>query len=69
MLMVETIGRMRREYFVGKRPIGEISRWLKVSRKVIRKAIHAPQSEFADVRARQVQPQLGAFVGRLERLR
>ncbi len=69
MLRVETIGRIRREYFVGKKPIREISRSLKVSRKVIRKAIHAPQAEFADVRARQVHPQLGAFVGRLEQLR
>ena len=68
MLTVDTIGRIRREYFVGKRPIREISRSLKVSRKVIRKAIRTPETAFAYVRQRQVQPQLGAFVERLDQL-
>lgn len=68
MLTVDTIGRIRREYFVGKKTIREISRSLKVSRKVIRKAIRTPATEFAYVRKRQVQPQLGLFVGRLNQL-
>ena len=68
MLTVDTIGRIRREYFVGKKTIREISRSLKVSRKVIRKAIRPPATEFAYVRKRQVQPQLGLFVGRLNQL-
>ena len=68
MLTVDTIGRIRREHFIGKRTIREISRSLKVSRKVIRKAIRTPTTEFAYVRHRQVQPQLGSFVGRLDQL-
>lgn len=68
MLTVDTIGRIRREYFVGKKTIREISRSLKVSRKVIRKAIRTPTTEFTYVRKRQVQPQLGSFVGRLNQL-
>ena len=47
MLTVDTIGRIRREYFVGTKPIREISRSLKVSRKTIRKAIRASQTELA----------------------
>ena len=46
----------RREYCVGKKTIREIFRSLKVSRKVIRKAIRTPATEFAYVRKRQVQP-------------
>jgi hypothetical protein len=68
MLTVDTIGRIRREYFVGKMPIREISRSLKVSRKVVRKAIRSPAVEFAYIRDRQVQPQLGSFVERLDQL-
>jgi transposase len=68
MLTVDTIGRIRREYFVGKKPIREISRSLKVSRKVVRKAIRSPAAEFAYIRHRQVQPQLGSFVERLDQL-
>jgi transposase len=68
MLTVDTIGRIRREYFVGKKPIREISRSLKVSRKVVRKAIRSPAVAFAYIRHRQVQPQLGSFVERLDQL-
>jgi transposase len=68
MLTVDTIGRIRREYFVGKKPIREISRSLKVSRKVVRKAIRSPAVEFGYIRHRQVQPQLGSFVERLDQL-
>ena len=54
-----TIGRIRREYFIGKKTIREISQSLKVSRKVIR----TPATEFAYVQKRQVQLRLGSFVG------
>ena len=68
MVTVDTIGRIRRDYFVGKKPIREISRSLKVSRKVIRKAIRAPGTEVRYVRESQPRPRLGSFVGRLEAL-
>ena len=68
MVTVDMIGRIRRAYFVGKQPIREISRSLKVSRKVIRKAIRAPETEFSYARQKQVRPRLGSFVERLDEL-
>ncbi len=68
MLTVDTIGRIRREYFVGKRSIREISRSLRVSRKVIRKALRKPEAEFSYVREIQPRPRLGLFVERLDDL-
>ena len=68
MLTVDTIGRIRREYFVGKRSIREISRLLRVSRKVIRKALREPEVKFAYVRETQPRPRLGEFVDRLDHL-
>ena len=61
MLTVDTIGRIRREHFVGKRSIREISRLLRVSRKVIRKALREPDTKFAYVREVQPRPRLGVF--------
>ena len=68
MLTVDTIGWIRREYFVGKRPIREIPRSLKVSHEVIRKAIRTPTTELSYICRRRVQPQLGSFVERLDQL-
>jgi hypothetical protein len=39
MLVVETIAKIRRAYFAQNKPIKTISRELRVSRKVVRKAI------------------------------
>ena len=66
MVTVDTIGRIRREYFVGKKPIREISRSLKVSRKVIRKAVRDPVAEVRYARGSQPRPRLGSFVQRLD---
>jgi len=68
MLTVDTIGRIRREHFVGKRSIREISRLLRVSRKVIRKALREPETKFAYAREVQPRPRLGVFIERLESL-
>lgn len=53
MLVVETIVRIRREHASGK-AIKAIARDLRLSRKVVRKAIRAPEGAF-DYR-RTVQP-------------
>ena len=53
---------------MARRRSGRFSRSLKISRKVIRKAIRKPTTEFAYVRQHQVQPQLGSFVARLDQL-
>ena len=68
MLTMDTVGRIRRAYFVSGTPIREISRALKVSRKVVRKTIRDPGTEFRYARQRQPRPRLGCFVEQLEAL-
>ncbi len=68
MLVVETIVKIRRAYFVQKKPIKAICREFRLSRKDVRKAIRGSSTEYHY--ARQVQPQLrlGAYVARLDGL-
>ena len=67
MLVLETVLRIRREHADGK-SIKAISRDLRLSRKVVRKAIRAPASCFAYQRTVQPLPRLGPFQKRLEAL-
>src|ERR1700712_4623703 len=67
MLVVETVVRIRREYAGGK-PIKEIARDLRLSRKVIRKAIRAPEGAFDYHRSVQPLPRIGPFQERLDTL-
>jgi hypothetical protein len=46
MLVVETIAKIRRAFFVHKKPIKTICRELKVSRKVVRKVLRSDATEF-----------------------
>ena len=46
MLVVETIARIRRAYFVQKKPIKTICREYRLSRKVVRKVIRSEMTEF-----------------------
>jgi hypothetical protein len=66
MLTVETIGRIRRAFFVDEKPIRQIVRELRVSRKTVRKAIREAAIEFRYARRVQPQPRLGSFVAQLE---
>ena len=45
MVVVETIVRIRREYAAGK-PIKVIARELRLSRKLVRKAVRSPEAAF-----------------------
>jgi transposase len=47
MLIVETIGRIRREHFVQGKSIKEIARALKVSRNTVRKVLRSEDSSFS----------------------
>ena len=67
MLVVETVVRIRREYAGGK-PIKAIARDLRLSRKVVRKAIRAPEGAFDYHRAVQPLPRIGPFQERLDAL-
>ena len=57
MLTVETIGRIRRAYFIDGKPIRRIVREeLRVSRKTVREAVRATATEFRYERRVQPQP-------------
>jgi transposase len=68
MLVVETIGRIRREHFVKGKPIKEIMRELKVSRNTVRKVLRSGATSFEYTRAVQPRPKLGAWHGDLDRM-
>src|SRR5881275_1721822 len=68
MLVVETIGRIRREHFVRGKSIKEIVRALKVSRNTVRKVLRSGATSFEYARAVQPQPKLGAWHGDLDRM-
>jgi hypothetical protein len=61
MLVVETIAKIRRGYFVQGKAIKAISRELKVSRKVVRKVIRSGETAFVYERRVQPQPKLGPW--------
>ena len=67
MLVVETVVRIRREHAAGK-AIKAIARDLRLSRKVVRKAVRSPEAAFAYRRDVQPFPRLGPFKDRLDEL-
>jgi transposase len=66
MLVVETIAKIRRAYFVQGKPIKAISRELRVSRKVVRKVIRSGATEFRYERETQPLPKIGPWRERLD---
>ena len=66
MVTVETIGRIRRAFLVDHKPIPQIVRELRISRKAVRRAIRGSSTEFRYERQVQPRPRLGAFVARLD---
>jgi transposase len=66
-LVVETVVRIRREHAGGK-PIKAIARDLRLSRKVVRKAIRGPEGAFDYHRAVQPLPRIGPYQERLDAL-
>ena len=66
MLVVETIAKIRRAYFLRGKAIKEICRELRISRKVVRKVIRTGATEFRYERSRQPMPRLGVWRERLE---
>jgi len=63
MLVVETIGRIRRAHHVQGKAIKEIARDLRVSRNTVRKVLRSGSTEFRYERAVQPQPKMGALAG------
>src|SRR5262249_6027356 len=68
MLVVETVAKIRRAFFVEKQPIKAISRELRLSRKTVRKAIRSETTEFRYERGVQPMPKLGVWRERLDEL-
>jgi transposase len=68
MLVVETIAKIRRAYFVHGQPIKAICRELGVSRKVVRKVIRSDATEFRYERETQPLPKMGPWSAELDRL-
>src|SRR5512134_3233642 len=68
MLIVETIAKIRRAFFVQEKPIKVICRELRVSRKVVRKVIRSEATAFRYERGTQPLPKIGPWRERLEPL-
>jgi transposase len=68
MLVVETIARIRREFFVKGKSIKEIVRDLKVSRNTVRKVLRSGATAFAYEREVQPLPKIGRWKDHLDRL-
>jgi predicted transcriptional regulator len=68
MLVVETIGRIRREHLVKGKSIKEIARDLKISRNTVRKILRSGETSLSYERVVQPRPRLGRWKTDLDRL-
>ena len=68
MLVGETIGRIRRAYFVQGRTIKAIARELKISRNTVRRVLRSGETSFGYERSVQPRRKLGEWTAELERL-
>src|ERR1700689_3107294 len=68
MLILETIAKIRRAFFVQGKSIKLICRELNVSRKVVRKVIRSEATEFQYERESQPLPKIGPWTDQLDEL-
>ena len=68
MLIVETIGRIRREHLVKGKSIKEIARDLNISRNTVRKVLRSGETSFSYEREVQPRPKLGRWKAEIDRL-
>src|SRR6266446_5052966 len=68
MLVVETIAKIRRAFFVQKKPIKAICREFRMSRRVVRKVIRSESTEFRYERGRQPLPRIDPWRDQLDGL-
>lgn len=66
MIYVETLGKIRRRYFVNGETISQIARDFHLTRKMVRKRLKSTDSDPKYVRRHQPQPKRGAFQALLE---
>jgi transposase len=68
MLIVETVAKVRRAYFLQKKPIKAICREFHLSRKVVRKVIRSEATAFRYERERQPLPRIDPWREQLDAL-
>ena len=68
MLVVETVAKIRRAYFVQGKAIKAICRDLRLSRKVVRKVLRSEATEFRYEREEQPLPRIGPWQEELDKL-
>src|SRR5215213_3689747 len=68
MLIVETIGRVRREHMVKGKSIRQIARDLQLSRNTVRKILCSEETSFSYERSVQPRPRLGRWRADLDRM-
>src|SRR6266540_7420440 len=68
MLVLETIAKIRRAFFVQGKSIKLICRELRVSRKVVRKVIRSEATEFRYEREAQPLPKIGPWRDKLDQV-
>ena len=68
MLIVETIGRIRREHLDKGKSIREIARTLHLSRNTVRRILRSGETALSYEREVQPRPKLGAWAEELDRL-
>jgi len=68
MLIVETIAKVRRAYFIHNKPIKAICREFGLSRRVVRKVIRSEATEFRYERRRQPLPRIDPWREQLDAL-
>jgi transposase len=68
MLVVETVAKIRRAYFVQGKSIKAICRELRISRKVVRKVVRSEATEFRYERGEQPLPRIGPWQDALDQL-
>jgi len=68
MLVVETVARIRREYFVNKKSIKEVVRAVKVSRNTVRKVVRSGATEFSYDRCSQPRPKIDPWRSDLDEM-
>jgi transposase len=68
MLVVETIGRIRREHLSKGKSIREIARDLKISRNTVRRVLRSGETSFSYEREIQPRPKLGRWKADIDRM-
>ena len=68
MLIVETVGRIRREHLVKGKSIKEIARDLRISRNTVRRILRSGETPFSYEREVQPRPRLGRWKADLDRM-